>query len=294
MLAEVVNAHYELQLLYKLYRGVGWTRCLRASQTEPTMIKGNRYGFGPMKDIKALMFKYYQSVFKDAARHTYAFVNVQGLLVAAIAAILGIVLDLAYQYYSGEMIARHDQIRSVLQSGLIAILILVCGVFVFQLLKAPVSGWATDQETISKLKTENDEINDLKRKLDTANRRVYALVQKLPPPDLTEAQRQSLKLALEKMGPHTVSIEYLDERTSRANVFAWKVTEVFREALWDVELRPVKHVSAREGLGMRVEAVNSLTDDQRAVVEALKQAEILRSLITANVAGRIELEVGEM
>lgn len=246
------------------------------------------------------MFKYYLSIYREAWERTYALANGQGLFVAALAAGLGITFSLGYGGHPTSVVSLTEQMFLLALSGILPIALLVFVIFNFQVLRVPVARSILTETRINELKAtvnnNNNEIKNLRKELNSASRRVVALAQRLPPPEIKDSQRHTLQSALQKFGPRTILIEYLDSPTARADSYAWRLTEIFRAALWHVEIRGVGQNSAKiEGMHMRVEAIDSMTKDQKFVHDLLTRAQFLRGLIPGrNVADRIEIEIGEM
>jgi hypothetical protein len=94
-----------------------------------------------------------------------------------------------------------------------------------------------------------------------------------------------------------VLIEYVTTPYARADVYANALAEVFRAAIWHVEMRGVKPLGIGQfsGLLIKLESSSSIRPTQRLVLQAFDRAGILyATYVPHNVADRVGLLVGEM
>ena len=175
-------------------------------------------------------------------------------------------------------------------TGAVALVLVLFVTFLVMLISTPARLYEEQHLTIDQAKRDNAELAWLRG-------RVTELARQLPPPALTSNQRTALVSALKNAGPHAVSIEYLDTPDSRAGAYAWALGDVFRSAVWHVEIRGVKpDVRGKyNGLLMNIEDLTHIRPTQKIVLDAFAQAGIPFSHLPGrNVADRVELIVGEM
>ena len=155
------------------------------------------------------------------------------------------------------------------------------------------------KEVNERIKQKDENIKALTQKVKEKQRRIVDLVQKFPPPNINPEKREILEESLREIsGSQRVRIIYLDEPTSRANVFARLLVNLFKSAGWTVRLNKVKkgYVVDRGIAVRRASNAPRTSDEQRAVIRVFRQAGLRFSTIIREVEinDRIEIEVGEM
>ncbi len=120
----------------------------------------------------------------------------------------------------------------------------------------------------------------LHQKLDSTSARLGEVVQQLPGLILTPEQTEHFRSTLRTLGPHDVTLTYLDTATSGAGKIAGPLIEHMRAAGWYVQVYPAtegyenfRHVT------LKIQDISQISPLQQAVINLFRDVNIRHGLV---------------